>query len=216
MGLSGTDLSQPGQLLADKLLKEWAHYERLPELTRQTSSHMWGTVYVDTDTWTECENALGIPVPNPLERIGWLGKTGYLGMQSTNPQMYATHVKATAYATAQSDRRLDRIDIQSGYYSGNTRVTLSATVCTRDTLTTGMFSRGYATYETADTVTGSGSPVLLVTPDRQNNTGYYEDGWCDQVAYWVDGNVFYTLRVLGDEADPAAVYKTMQDLLKEI
>ena len=137
-------------------------------------------------------------------------------MQSTNPQMYTTHVKATAYATQQSNRKLDRIDIQSGYYSGNTRITLHASVCTEDILTTGMLARGYATYKTENAVTGSGIPVLLVTPDRQNNTGYYEDGWCDKVAYWVDGNVFYTLRVMGEEADPASMDKILQNILKEI
>lgn len=213
--LAGTDLSHPGQILADEIRQEWQRYEQLPELTRQASSHMWGTVYVDTDTWSQCENAVGVSVPNPLEDIDWLQKTGYLGMQSTNPQMYATHVKATAYATAQSNRRLDRIDMQSGYCHGDTRITLHATVCTENTVTTGMLTRGYATYETREAVTGSGLPVLLVTPKKANNTGYYLDGWCDQVAYWVEGNVFYTLRVVGSEENPTAMDQTMQDLLKE-
>ena len=45
------------------------------------------------------------------------------------------------------------------------------------------------------------------------NLGYYNGDWYDQEAYWVDGNAFYQLRVVGDKKDDAKVQDILQKLL---
>jgi len=217
VSLPGTYFPHPGHVLREKIAADWNRYDQLSQLDQYASSHLWGVVYIDADTWRECENAIGTTVFNPLEDVDWLQKTGYFGAESADPSMPVKHIKATAYATWQTDRQLSRIDIQSGYCSGDVDITLTATVCTQDSIfTTGTVVQGYATFDTAEAVTGSGIPATVVTPDRANNTGYYQDGWCDQIAYWVEGNVLYTLRVTAHQESSADMYETLQKLLEEL
>ena len=215
--LPKTNLSQPGQILTDKIAEDWERFDQMDQLDQHASSHIPGTVYINTDTWAACENAVGVAVANPLEHMDWLEKTGYFGMESVEPSVPATHVKATAYATQSTARKLSRVDIQSGYSSGNVRITLTATICAEDcTFTTGSITRGYATFTQEETTTGSGIPVIVVTTDKENNLGYYNDGWCEQEAYWVEGNLFYNLRVVGDQENPDEMKSTLQKLLCEL
>jgi hypothetical protein len=87
-------------------------------------------------------------------------------------------------------------------------------VCVDDrTFSIGSITKGYATYAQAEAVTASGNSVLVITEDRANNLGYYNGDWYDQEAYWVDGNVFYQLRVVGDKKDDAKVQDILQKLL---
>ncbi len=217
VSLPKTNFSHRGELLVDLIRAEWERYDNMTEFDRAASSHLPGVVYINTETWGECECAIGVAVSNPLEYIDWIGKTGYMGMESVNPSMPITHVKATAYATQKSGRELSRVDIRSGYDSGDVRITLTATICAQDNVfTTGMAIQGYAAFDSKEAITGSGISVMVVTPDIANNTGYYNDSWCDQVAYWVEGNIFYTLRVVGDKENREAMQDTLQRLLAEL
>ena len=212
-----TNLSQLGQILTDRIAEEWERFDQMDQLDQHASSHIPGTVYINTNTWAACENAVGVAVANPLEHMDWLEKTGYFGMESVEPSMPATHVKATAYATQSTARKLSRVDIQSGYSCGDVRITLTATICAEDcTFTTGSITRGYATFTQEEITTGSGIPVIVVTTDRENNLGYYNDGWCEQEAYWVEGNLFYHLRIVGDEENPEEMKNTLQKLLCDL
>ncbi len=217
VSLPKTDLSSPGKELLDKIAEEWNRYDKMSELERLTSSHLWGAIYVDADTWSECEKVIGVTVVNPLEQLDWIEKTGYIGMQSTDPTLPLTHIKATAYATQMTDRQLSRIDITAGYQYEDVRITLTATVCGQaGKFTTGTVRQGYATFDTKDTFSGSGDPVFVVTPDEENNTGYYNDDYFDQIAYWVDETVFYTLRVVGSAEDEAKIRSTLERLLQSV
>ena len=65
-------------------------------------------------------------------------------------------------------------------------------------------------------VTFSGTTVLIVTVNGTNNIGYYDGDYFDSTAYWVKDNVFYALRVFGNETDRAEIQATLDKLLAEI
>ncbi len=215
--LPGTDFSSIGQILADKITQEWNTYDSMTREQQLASSKLWGVVGIQTDTWNECEEAIGFTVYNPLESLNWLNKTGYFGMESTDPGMPAKHVQATANAAQTTDRKLCEINVTAGYNNGSVRVTLAATLSANtETFTTGSVCNGYATYEQNTVTTESGIPALIVTTNETNNTGYYKVDYFDPTAYWVKDNVFYTLRVFGDETDKAEIQATLDRILEEI
>jgi hypothetical protein len=184
---------------------------------RMFSSKSFGVVGIQTDTWSECEEAIGFTVNNPLDSLDWLNKTGYFGMESTDPSSPASHVQAIALAFQTTGRKPNEINVTAGYNYGNVCITLNAAfTANAGTFTKGSVNNGYATYK-QDTVTaGSGIPVLIVTTDEANNTGYYDGDYFDLTAYWVKDNVFYTLRVFGEEADKKVIQDTLDRILAEI
>lgn len=215
--LAGTDLSSIGQILADKITQEWDTYDSMTREQRMFSSKSFGVVGIQTDTWSECEEAIGFTVNNPLDSLDWLNKTGYFGMESTDPSSPASHVQAIAHTFQTTDRKPNEINVTAGYNYGNVCITLNAAfTANTGTFTKGSVNNGYATYK-QDTVTaGSGIPVLIVTTDEANNTGYYDGDYFDPTAYWVKDNVFYTLRVFGEETDKKVIQDTLDRILAEI
>ena len=218
--LPGTDFSSIGQILLDEIEQEWKIYDGMTQEQRLTSSKLWGLVGIQVDSWEECEETIGFSVLNPLESIGWLNTTGYFGMESADPNTEVKHILINAN-TAQSltnlDRKLSEITISSGYKSGNTKITLTATLCAKaESHITGSVTNGYATYEQETIKSGSGVPVLVVTTNESNNTGYYNGDYYDPTAYWVKDNVFYSLRVFGDEADKNEIQVVLGNILQEI
>ncbi|MBR5248405.1 MAG: hypothetical protein IKV27_05635, partial [Lachnospiraceae bacterium] len=206
-----------GQMLADKITQGWNTFDSMTREQQLASSKLWGVVGIQTDTWNECEKAIGFTVDNPLETLDWLNKTGCFGMESTDSGMPEKHVQATANVTQTTDRKLSAINVTAGYNSGSVRVTLTATLSANtDTFTIGSVCNGYADYEQNTVTTGSGIPVLIVTTNEMNNTGYYKVDYFDPTAYWVKDNVFYTLRVFGDETDKAEIQATLDRILEEI
>lgn len=115
------------------------------------------------------------------------------------------------------DGNLTEITISSGYASGNAKITLTATLRAKaEARTTGSVTNGYATYEQETVNCGSGIPVLIVTTNESNNTGYYNGDYYDPTAYWVKDGVFYTLRVFGDEVDQDEIRMVLDRILAEI
>lgn len=214
--LPATDFSSIGQTLEDKIEQEW---QTLNNMTREqliTSSHLWGVVGVQADSWSECEAIVGFPINNPLESMTWLNKTGYFGVESTDPTMPAKHIEITANA-ATPDRKLNSINITSGYNVDGIRVTLTATLIAESKKhTTGSVTNGYATFEQDTVDAGSGFPMLIVTTNETNNTEYYNEDYFDPTAYWVKDNVFYTLRVLGVEAEKNIIQDTLNRIIAEL
>ena len=218
--LPGTEFSSIGQDLKDKIAQEWETYSGLSEMQRLASSKLWGLVYIQTETWEECEKVIGMDVSNPLESIDWLYKINYFGrfhVLSTPVK----HIQITANSTMTSDRSVSDMSITAGYNTDDNGlgigITLSATLCANaGTHTTGSVTNGYASYDEDTVVTGSGIPVLIVTADEMNNNGYYNGDYFDPTAYWVKNNVFYTLRVFGDEADKDDIKSILDRILKEI
>lgn len=218
--LPSSDFTSLGQSLADKIEQEWKTYDGMTQEQRLTSSKLWGLVGIQVDSWNECEETIGFSVFNPLESLDWLKATGYFGMESADPHTEIKHILINAN-TVQSltnlDRELSEITISSGYKSGNTKITLTATLCAKaESHITGSVTNGYATYEQETIKSGSGVPVLVVTANESNNTGYYNGDYYDPTAYWVKDNVFYSLRVFGDEADKNEIQVVLENILQEI
>jgi len=210
--LPGTDFSAISRTLADKITREWATFDSMTPEQQLASSKLWGIVGIQADTWQECEDATGLSVHNPLESIGWLRKAGYFGMEDA-----AKHILVTANAAQSAGRKLSDINITAGYTYKELRITLTATlIANTGSFTTGSICSGFAAFEESTAITRSGSPVLIVTTEESNNTGYYNEDFFDPTAYWVQGNVFYTLRVLGSERDRAEIQATLARLLAEI
>ena len=218
--INGTDFSSLGQELADKIEQEWKTYSAMTEMQRLASSKLWGLVYIQADMWEECEKVIGTDVSNPLESIDWLYKINYFGRAHVLSTP-VKHIQITANSALTSDRSVSDMSITAGYNTDDNGfgigITLSATLCADAGMhTTGSVSNGYATYDEDVVVTGSGIPVLIITTDEMNNNGYYNGDYFDPTAYWVQDNVFYSLRVFGDETDKETIQATLERILSEI
>lgn len=215
--LPTTNLSSVGQSLADKLSQEWDEFDSMTKEQQRTSSKLWGVVDIQTDTWDDCEEAIGFTLYNPLETLDWLNKTGYFGMEHADSQTPTAHVQATANASQTADRKLGEVSVIAGYKNGDVRITLTETVSSStESFTIGSVYTGYATYEQDTVTTGSGIVVLIMTVNGTNNIGYYDGDYFDSTAYWVKDNVFYALRVFGNETDKAEIQATLDKILAEI
>ena len=215
--LPTTDLSSVGQPLADKISQEWDEFDSMTKEQQRTSSKLWGVVDIQTDTWEDCEEAIGFTLYNTLETLDWLSKTGYFGMESVDSHAPTAHVQVTANASQTADRKPGEVSAIAGYKDDDVRITLAATVSSStESFTTGSVYTGYATYEQNTVTTGSGTTVLIVTVNGTNNIGYYDGDYFDSTAYWVKDNVFYALRVFGNETDRAEIQATLDKILAEI
>ena len=215
--LPTTDLSSVGQPLADKISQEWDEFDSMTKEKQCTSSKLWGVVDIQTDTWDDCEEAIGFTLYNTLETLDWLSKTGYFGMESVDSHAPTAHVQVTANASQTADRKPGEVSAIAGYKDDDVRITLAATVSSStESFTTGSVYTGYATYEQNTVTTGSGTTVLIVTVNGTNNIGYYDGDYFDSTAYWVKDNVFYALRVFGNETDRAEIQATLDKILAEI
>lgn len=215
--LPQTDFSSIGQTLADEIEQEWNVYDGMSVEQRIASSKMWGLVSIQTDTWEECEETVGFTVHNPLESMDWLNKTSYFGMESADPYASVKHIQILADTALSGDRELNRLAITAGYSIEGIRITLEATLSAdAGKYTSNSVCNGYATYDEEIIATGSGIPVLIVTTHEKNNNGYYNGDYFDPTAYWVKDNVFYTLRVFGDEADKAEIQATLERILEDV
>lgn len=218
--LPGTDFSSIGQDLKTEIAQEWETYSSMSEMQRLASSRMWGLIDIQTDTWEECEKVIGFDVTNPLESIDWLYKINYFGRMHVLSTPVG-HVKISANTALASDGSVSDMTITAGYNTDEVGlgvgITLSATLCADGGIhTTGSVYTGYAAYREDIVETGSGIPVLIITTDGQNNNGYYNGDYFDPTAYWVQDNVFYSLRVFGDEEEKAEIQALLERILEYV
>lgn len=215
--LPAADFSSIGEPLADAIAREWEAYDSMTEFDRSVSSKRWGSVSIQADTWGECEEAIGLSVWNPLESPDWLEKTGYFGMESADPHTPVKHIQILANAGQADNRKVTGISVTAGYNVDGIRITLGASLSASEgAYTTGSIYNGYATYEEKSATTGTGIPVVIVITNGTNSKGYYHANYYDPTVYWVKDNVFYTLRVLGAEADRDKVQGILDRILQEI
>ena len=212
--LLATDFSVISESLSDMIKQEWNRWDNMTSEQRMLSSSIPGMIFFDCETWTECEETIGLTIYNPLEGFDWLEKVGYFGMEVPD----ISHVQAMANASSQiNGRELNEITITSGYNSEGIRITLMAVVSSRDDIyTIGSRYSGMATYDHKTGFTGSGIPVLVVITDGQNNLGYYNGDYYDPTAYWVRDNVFYTLRVTGDKSEEKEIQELFDKIISEV
>ena len=201
-----TKLTSLSKTMEYEIKREWDTYNSMSEEQRLASSHMWGTIYVETDTWEEIEEVLGVSIDNPLESVEWIHKTSYIGMEREN----LPHVHTTVYTTQSTDNKVDNACATAGYEMGDVRITLSTTISVNsEDITAGFSHSGDVTYVKTRCNTASGAPVLVVST-------YEAENFFDSNAYWVEGNVLYGLRVFGDTEDEEEIQSTLERLLEEI
>ena len=209
--LPGTDFSSISQTLRNKINKEWNTYNGMTKEQQLTSSKLWGPVSIQTNSWTECEEILGFSLNNPLESTDWLEKTAYSSVEGKK------HIIVTVNTKNDTEKTVTDMYVSAGYKVGDVQITLNANFCADSkTYTTGSTTNGYATFEEESLTTGSEIPVLIVTTDEENNNGYYNGDYYDPVACWVKDNVFYSLRVFGDEADKEDIREVLEKILAEM
>ena len=201
-----TKLTSLSETMEYEIKREWDTYNSMSEEQRLASSHMWGTIYVETDTWEEIEEVLGVSIDNPLESVAWVHKTSYIGMEREN----LPHVHTTVYTIQSADDKVDNVCAIAGYEMGGVRITLSTTISVNsEDITAGFSHSGDVNYVKTRCNTASGAPVLVVST--------YEAGhFFDSNAYWVENNVLYALRVFGDTEDEEEIQDTLKRLLEEI
>lgn len=206
--LPATDLTRIGQELKDKIEDEWGTYNDLTEMQRWASSKLWGLVGLRCDNWAECESAIGFPLYNPLESVSALDKVDDLITDGSHIRVMAESI---------SDETLKGITVNAEYRYGRLQVTLTATVCSEEQeYTTGGAIVGIAEFEQRVSTTGSGIPVLIVTPIVENNLGYFSEDYYAPTAYWVRNGVFYSLRVKGLEENSREIREAVDFILSEL
>ncbi len=113
-----------GQGIYEALQEEWDAWDALSEEQKRFSSHMPGYCYIGFDDWTECEEFLGFHVFNPLENNSWLEKGSYVGM----PTGYRETPRFNVSFYGTSEGQIQWIHVDSGYRSGEIRITVNAQV----------------------------------------------------------------------------------------
>lgn len=203
-----TDLSAISAAAKKAVEMEWQAYDKLPELDRQLSSHLWGSVYMYADSWQQAISDLNLNIENPLENLSYLQKGNYLDGKDVEPGI--PRVQTTLLATASTNRQLSQVSIRTGYTMGDVRIVLKATVWNQGGIyhTGGGFSEE-AEYQQGTTLNHSGNSTLIVQSDKIEN-------YCCMDAYWVDGNVLYNIYLVGEPGQQEQLQKVMNQLLGEV
>lgn len=149
------------------------------------SRHSPGWIFLGFDKWIDCEEAIGFSVDNFIEALDRLDRTGYFGAESSVSDMPVQFIQVNAFET-NGKRQLTEIHIESGY-------------------------SGHATY--GKTLSTGCIHVLTVITDGTNTNGYYSNDFCDVNAYWVQGNVFFALRVYSDIKDKDEIQAVLDKII---
>ena len=203
-----TDLSAISAAAKKAVEMEWQAYDKLPELDRQLSSHLWGSVYMYADSWQQAISELNLNIENPLENLSYLQKGNYLDGKDVEPGI--PRVQTTLLATASTNRQLSQVSLRTGYTMENVRIILHATLWNQG----GVYHTGgghseEANYQQGITLTHTGKSTLLVQSDKMEN-------YCSMDAYWVDGNVLYNIYLVGEPGQQEQLKKVMNQLLGEV
>lgn len=167
------------------------------------------------DSWSACEDFLGIPLANPLEESG-LEQGTYNGIAFDSGLLYGkeeeTHCLVRLNGNAEGI--LQNVGVETGYISGLNRLTLNVSLWPEGS-EWGMehsaaWGDQFVTFQTEETATGSGQVVFLVTPS------VLQGGYVSIDAYFVMGNGLYQLCVSAPAGpgQQAEVRKLMEEVLQ--
>lgn len=194
--------------LKEKIAADWRLHDSLTPLQQASSSHLFGWITLRHDTWQQCEEDLGVTIPNPIGNISWLEKTDVYGGIATDPAIL--HTQLTVRASDPEKRTVERATLEAGYRAEGVRVVISAFVHAEDVLfTTGYGADGKVEFTRRETTTGSGLPVMILTSDQQVDYSSLD-------AWWVVDNVYYSLHLVGEKGQDAHVQAILEKLLNEI
>jgi len=173
-----------GKGIYEALEKEWAAWDAKDEIQKLVSSHLPGGCYKNFGTWEECEAFLGFDVFNPLEESDWLEKATYVGMPEGYNEAPRFHV--SFYGT--SDGKVEWIFVESGYRSGEIRITVNAQVV-------------------VDSPTDEKeNEEPLITTDSGER-------YVASTAVLTHGPITYNIRVIGEPGMQSEVRETLEQIL---
>ena len=186
----------------DALAREWDAYNQLSKEARLLSSHIPGSCDADFDDWASCEKFLGLSIPNPLEDSSWLEKGTYVGM----PEGFrdAPRVRASWYGSWNG--HVEWISVQSGYQSGDLRITLDAMLYgdspigkpTDSGWSVELARQSYLADQTGD------APLIVKDEGEQ---------YVSLTAYLAQGHALYRLDVIGTPDVQGELQETMERAL---
>lgn len=167
------------------------------------------------DSWTACENFLGISLANPLEKSA-LEQGTYDGIAFDSGLLYGneeeTHCLVQLHGSAKGV--LQRANIQTGYVSGLNHLTLNISLWPEESewfIESSMaWGEQYVTFETEETATGSGQAVFFVMPSASFG------GYVSADAYFVMDNGLYQLEISAPAGpgQQAEVRELMEEVLQ--
>lgn len=190
------------QELGDALRADWAAYDALPREQQMLCSSLPGNCLADFDSWAEAETFLGISVPNPLEELDWLDRGTYVGM----PVGYqdAPAVQTTWYGTREGC--VEGINVQSGYRSGDLRVTLEASLYGEPSEQDGGDGTRASDLALEAYLDGADGETPCITEDSGER-------YASASAALVRGHVLYTVQVTGEPGAGPEARETLEQLL---
>ena len=191
------------QAVYDALTREWEAYDQLSREERLLSSHIPGSCYGDFEDWASCEEFLGLSILNPLEDSGWLEKGTYVGM----PEGFrdAPGVRASWYGT--QNGHVEWLSVQSGYRSGDLRITLDAMLYGDSSIgkptdsgwSVELERQSYLANQTGDT------PLIVKEEGEQ---------YVSLTAHFVQGYALYRLDVIGTPDVQEELQETLERALE--
>ena len=191
-----------GQDLYDALQKDWASYDALSSEHKMLFSHIPGNCKQDFNNWDNCEAFIGFPIFNPLENSSWLEKGTCVGMPVGFQD--APRIQVSWYGTR--DGHVEWVSIQSGYRHDEIRIVVDAKLY-GDPAEDKPTDKGWSTeldrqwyLENVD----SDSPIIT-----EDSTEKY----VANTAYLAQGQVLYSIRVIGELAAQNEVQATLKEIL---
>ena len=167
------------------------------------------------DSWSACENFLGISLTNPLEESA-LEQGTYNGIAFDSGLLYGkeeeTHCLVRLIGNAEGI--IQNVGVETGYVFGLNRLTLNISLWPEgsewDMEHGAAWGDQFVTFQTEETATGSGQAVFLVTPS------VLQGGYVSIDAYFVMGNGLYQLGISAPAGpgQQAEVRKLMEEVLQ--
>ena len=113
-----------GQSIKDALQKDWDWWNGLGKNQLYYSPIDAASGHQSFDSWTDCEEFVGLTVPNPLESCDWLEKGTYVGM----PIGFADASRMEVSWHGDQEGHFCKVTLCAGYYTGDIRLQFWASV----------------------------------------------------------------------------------------
>lgn len=190
------------QNIYDALQNEWDSWNQLSKESKMFSSHSPGNCTRSFDSWADCEEYLGISIPNPLEECFWLEKATYVAMPLGFRD--APRVKVSWYGT--EDGYVEWIHVETGYRNGEVRVVMSASLYGDPADTKPSDSGWSVELERQNYLADAANSQLQITSESTEN--YYANR-----AYQACGDVLYRFNIVGEPDEQTQVKDTLEQVI---
>lgn len=211
-GQSPAEGSEPEPISADMLApeiydamrEEWASYDALDPKQQMVSSYFPGICHESFSDWADCEEYLGIPVPNPLEEAAWLEHGAHTGENAGSQG--AAHVQVVMRGSRSG--QVEWLDIRSGYRDGDITVTLDAMLYGGPAESADA-ARGWSVEAARQFYLANAGGGSVVT--AESSGGHY----VSRTAYLARGHALYLVCVTGTPSLESRVVETLDNVLSE-